>query len=343
MGCVMDEKKKALESSLESIVKELILEHSVLHAQVTSVVNKAVMSLADGKSCIRVLYNVIHGGFSYSKGFEDFTGKHGRVLAVPFIKAFGAHCRTLYPHVARMLDTYTSNNLDSMFCLVNSIVYTKSSIKRLEERECILDNAADEGNNKLKENGESYHVLYGEFEKLCKLYTRESLKGSIERVRNKLQSDLDKTVQDLLQCIASSCCTLPAEECMQRMIGNTDFMFDEEIAEAQKPYYERQNWAEVKKKNEGIVRLSFWDAAGLARWPGALWKCQTSYKYCVIKFLLRFPDVFTLPPTFDPESMNEKIGLLFASGEYASLDIAEVPAYVAWTINEYDGKEQVVY
>jgi hypothetical protein len=339
----MDEKKQALESSLESIVKELILEHRVSHAQVTSVVHKAVMSLADGKPCIRVLYNVIHGGFSYSKGFEEFTSKHGRVSAVPFIKEFGAHCRKLYPHVARMLDTYTSNNLNHMFNLVASIIDAKASIKRLEDRENILANTADEGTEKLKDEGGSYNVMYGDFDKLCKQYTYTSLQNSITRVRNKLQGGLDKTVQDLVQCIASSCCILSAEECMQALIDNHDFKFDEEIAEAEKPYYARQNWAEVIDGSKGIIRLSFWDAAGLVRWAGALWKCQTSYKYCVMKFLLRFPDVFKVPPTFDPETINEKLGLLFASGEYASLDIAEVPAYVEWTINEYDGKEQVVY
>lgn len=133
-----------------------------------------------------------------------------------------------------------------------------------------------------------------------------------------------------------------SETMIENIIHSLDYYFDAEQQDMKSPFFKRKNWRH--KHDNQSDPMEFEEAIkhyGETHW--AIWKCQMHYDEQAMRFLILFPSSLSIPSLDDDTKTEvyEKAGLLFASGKFSKLQIAEVPALVDWSLTSYQGLETV--
>lgn len=298
--------KQKLDTIIE-LSKELVLEHKIPQVLIYNEITKDLIKNINEKEYI--LYSACHGGFSFSDQFHNFCKKDiysKRSNMKTDIISFGKHLGEKYPLLLKMVNTYYINNL-------------KYQVNKSYTYKNLLDSL-----NKLKKNIEKLSVMdkslkiKGKLDFVCYMYNdfndiiSPNGKYTIQDLIDFYNNDIDKKSKEITEL---------EKELNNNVYTHLDYVFPDE------------NTFKFKK-------YSFLDAIdhyGLEHF--AIWKCQHKINEKVMRYLLAtrdFSDNDILEKTY------ETLGLIGASGKYANLDFAEIPAGLSWSISEYDGLEKII-
>lgn len=326
---------------LQSIVVDLVVNHSVPHQKIKNDIHEAVMEAVKDLPKIPVLYNKTYGGYGYSKHFRRckldvkidaaFSRHHHmRVCDVPYIEAYGKHCKNEFPFIARMIATYNARNLNGVCKYMHTLDYTHEKLQKTAAvKQRIME-------TDMSQFGDDCNVTYINVYCFCIddviKYNHSALVAFCNAQIELHQKTLHDTKALLLKDMGD-------EQMCDDMIASVTHLFEEEKEAESQAWYQKPKWNEVHVPDKGLIRLSFTHALSFYNESHfAVWKCQLHYREAPMRFLLLYPKYFI--EDIDMCSDME-MGLLCASDAYCKLAINYVPPLVHWSIEEYDGLESV--
>jgi len=317
--------------TIKLLAKDVVFQHGYTQKHLYEEITTYLEAHSTRKR--QILYNTVHGGFSYSKQFCEFAKierrDRERIDVVPTISVFGKHVATMHPIIFRMCYAYEVGELEKQLKNCQLVKNLKLRHKQLEVNYAIVEDVCHDchGDKCIDANTMPFTLSILEVRNEEPAKFREYTHEAIIALKQKMQSRLQELVEELSKAQS----TVDLE-----MLASLDHNFPEEIEQNKLAWYERKQWAEPKKQ-----RLTFLDAVNLyGEDHFAIWKCQHHYKEEAMRYLILCPDTCQRPYNSDIlERVYTKLGLVAASGAYASLAIEEVPWELSWSVFEYDGLE----
>ena len=287
------------------------------------------------------MYNNHYGGFGFSDDFTDYNQDVkdyavDRVEIIKQIKEYGASKYDQYKYFAQLATIYVHYELDKVFDTVYYLIIDK---KTLADQHQVLNKfhtkSDDDFGPEALPNKDVIHYFYNDntdkyINKFASQYSKPSLIWRVQEDIQKTEKAIEKHYSNIKQ----------PRDIVDMMVDSYRYLFPEEIANNQKPFYERKPWNE-----KDLDKLTFIEAINHyqeTHW--AIWKCQYTFNEDVMRFLILHPHIYGLPHSVTKELKDKivtKIGLMCASSKYCNLVIGEAPQLLHWYIGEYDGKESI--
>lgn len=291
-----------------------------------------------------VVYNTVHGGFSYSDQFCKFAdvdeGYGERENRLAEIIKFGKHVAKMHPHIFRMCVTYEICGLRQQVNVCRDIERLESCKKNLVSNLTVIQDVMKVG----VYNGT---LILGENELQTKVMGFEFVEGTeklYEDCKNIYAHDSLCRLEELVDARIAKLCVKLDEMLVGAnldMLGTLKRKFFEEEQNDKLHQYQRHKWTSSEKK-----KLTFLDAISYyGEKHFAVWMCQSSYNAHAMRYLLMCPEAITTDSDCGdeiPEQVYIDLGLVAASGEYCALGIAYVPSELSYSILEYDGLESIL-
>lgn len=308
-----------MQAKLDEILRlsrEIVFDYGMKQKEIYKAITKHLLD-SSTKSTY-VAYNDCYGGFSLSDQFSEFVNaRHDAILSYrkyashDNIIAFGKMLCDKYPKVSSMLNIYHKHNLEH------------------QTSQCITYNTYQQHQAKMKKNLETLMSLPRDM----RIHTTDVLKGlvyacmyrmvtvaedkngkyTVQQLLDELQIEIDETIED-----------------MEDMYPTLNLS----ILNALKH-------ESIKDSNTEKTSYSFLTAIEkYGESDNVIWDYQSHVRGTAMKCLLLMNDTFVDDEPLD-EYVYELFGLMGASGRYACLKFAKVPAELSWTISEYDGLESV--
>lgn len=314
-----------------TLAKELVasgLSQGELYNQVRS----SLLEEASNQPKARVAYSACYGGYGYSESFERYTASRGLVSehenskahrqgVVPLFTGFGIQVSKELPQVATTLHQYVHYGLQEAFQDLSTVSSYRFSLKQARDNRDLLEH--------LK--------LFGSGTSPSRLDVTGKKFPNDRFTRASLESAIDEAIAFYDGYISSALERLHAKfgkDTVELMEASMKRLYPEEREDLKRHHSLRTVYNEPNGE-----RIDF--STALEHYkdsPWAAWECQEHIDKKAARFLLEHPDAL---PTPEDDPPYELIGLLFATGPYAKLEIAEVPAVLDWSVGEYDGWESV--
>lgn len=326
---------------ITDVAQELVFKHGVPQSELYAEITRRLEEQCTEKEY--VLYNTCYGGFSFTAAFRKFAQlehniEYERTGMYEPIKEFGKHMVQKHPLLLDMVSAYYVHDYTSEFTLCHQYKTTLESRDMLAENLNTLYRLKQEygGNAYMVDkfnrppvsnlslmqynplNTDNYCFDTSRLHKNDDAYTLDDVIRYLEDQLKIYQEKVEKAAVGLDQA------------CLQTIM----YKFPEEVANDALPRYQRKKWT------DDMYFLKALNNYGVEHF--VTWKCQklldeTHMRHILIHNLHR-----TTPASNSAmERCYTTIGLLCASGKYASLDFAEVPKGMSWSIGEYDGYECV--
>lgn len=303
--------------------------------------------------------------------------------AVQYILPFGNYILDKYPILKAILVIYHHSKLNDIVSTINSMYYTQDKLKALYKRRdelgCCLSTEYLHGNKMIKmeslddnsNNGDinddndnsdtsdtsdtsDEYNIYGETVYALLHYNHVDFEGYTKKCYEELLVAMDKEVDETLTKLDEK-----KTNCISKH-KLTDTNFDE----IRMIIYSLMKNAESYSLHDyNLHDYTFLEAIkkyGVD--DNRIWKHQKRYdklalQYLMIKSKQCIPQIFKETYVYDfvlsnsyikinDKDYNEVVrsfGLACASSQYSSLEIAEVPEYISWSVGEYDGLESIVF
>ena len=295
---------------IKSQVVDLIVNHGIQHKTIIKEIRKALEEASLNLPQLRILYCGSHGGYEYTKEFEEYLNEHKRPNSInhriddlKYISDFGLLYITKYPHIEDYIRKYIYYDLAKVFYNICDIVMAKNKINIMQDNYNIVKElktvfASDKAIEVIPEW--DLYCQKKNFIKLVPNYTKEMLLTSFE---NTIQKYNDK---------------------IEVLYQNLENKFTKHVINMMIETYSLSKY-DLDERDSFINSLN--------------WRDQGYFDRSAMEFLERYEELL---PEFDAISVSEKVGLLFASTQYCNLKIGKVPCLLDWTISEYDGMESII-
>lgn len=295
-----------------------------------------------------------------------------RRQAVQYILPFGHYILEKYPILKTILVIYHHCKLNDIVNVISSMYYIEENLKSLCKRRddlehCLaveyihgdkvikkysLDDVDSDGELEDLEyyaNEETKYALihfnHVDFEG----YTKESYEELITSISKEVDGIKTKLEKDKAYCISDYNITETTFYQMKNIINNLM-----KNVESFTNMHNKYDYNFI----EAITKFGVDD--------NRIWKHQQRYNKLALQYLMTLLQE-CIPQEFNQDfnrnyvydfvisnsyiSINDEeynkivkdFGLLCASSQYCSLEIAEVPEYISWSIGEYDGLEKIIF
>lgn len=304
----------SLVSKLHEIVIELVSKHYMTHEQIKKEIFNAILSLSKDLPKIQVLYNDCHGGrFSFDCYFYEFMESN---IVNQYISDERLQRRIDYVSVIEKYGMFCKQKyptIEKMIKIykkyeIDNVISKQSLINMINEYIKTVESKPDDFFQNIESNviiSNYYMFNVSRYKQYSKQSLLDTLNSQIKIQKEYISNNIfNNKLLDLLQ----DYCNLNKTTNKEQL--DTDFSF----AEA------------VKKYGENNI---------------SIWMYQNYYsKSSSMEFILNYIDLFDITDYTDCSDLE--IGLLFASGAHAKLQVAEIPQFLDWRIHmEYDGLEQI--
>lgn len=304
-----------MQGKLDQILRlshELVFDHGVKQDVIFKEITKHLRKTSTKKEY--VLYNDCHGGFSYSDEYCEYAKVYKRECKRhgyrDKIISYGKMLCDKYPKVASMLHKYHTLNMkhETSKCLKYRTLKKNKDMmeKNLSQFLQLPSGTRIEYGDVLQ--GIVYSCMYS----MVSLKMNPKGKYQVQQLIDLLKSHIHDTSQEIQDVYPSL--MLPILEHLDNKTVNTD---------------------------RKLSKLTFISAiTQLGESDPNIWNYQKHVCSTTMKCMLLMDDHAPNAEALD-EYVYECFGLLGASGTYACLKFAEVPAELSWNISEYDGLEHV--
>ena len=331
-----------MESAKERLVSaamDLFENHGVNQGDMFSWIREELQGCEAGREKMDVLYNVCHGGFSFSSKFVDFVDTdiddddpRDRIRAAPFIIPFAEHilAHESMHGLRDILQLYHIYNFHKIHNSINEIVTIKQGLLNVVEGSALLDaylleSAKEHG--MVKDAGGVRDMMtllqwkrnFSKFSRRALLRVQEMYReGSLQRsLEEELENEMNKLVRGLLPTL------LPTRQ-IEKLIS---FM-----SQTSNPQY-----AGDRVFVHALLRYGYKDVR--------TWRNQQTYDGRLVMFLMQHVSgsegTLAIDRGIDREVL-QTFGLLCAAGMSCRMAVCQVPSRMGWHIEEYDGAESIV-
>lgn len=312
----------------------LFSQHNVKQDEMFKWIRDAITESAASKPCVRILYNSVHGGYSFSKEFKEFIAdkvdtviQHElRTKTVPYVQPFGKHVLDMYDGLRTHLYAYHVSDLHKILKHVVLIYHYKTQLANFIANAKALDIYLKNPNASCDvETSHFTHVSYltsqGHVTQWCPKYTRADLEKLQKQAK---EGSYKRQIENDLAAAEEAALAVVSRETLDDFLAHY-----KTIIEVGSRDRDRKTLVTLLSEQGYSQDMSIWEP-------------QYNYKVPIITYIIK-RDIRAASPD-DPNiiaRIEEDFGLVCASGTYASLAIAEVPAGMSWNVAEYDGKEEV--
>ncbi len=327
-----------LMNELCEICIKLVRDKGVKHSSIISKISETLEEESDKCQKILVLYNCVYGHFHFSKHFQEYTALHishfdylddhdMRVVYANRMSDYGRFVVESYPIIlefVRICECLKVKKMIELLYQIHNLRYVIINIKQnwrvLEER-VNGDNMIDMAKNK---RVTKYTMIQTSV--LWETFPKERL---IEAYNNK-----DGLYTDLVNLHEIELKNLMNHELITALPEHFIEFFDSHIA--RKHYYpeKRQTFMSVYilGKDDPWQHQRYFNKDRMSMLWNAYWKNKDIYD-----FLISMLEDFSYSEDWYPT-----IGLMAASGQECKLEMAHIPCFVDWRVEDCDGMEEIV-
>jgi hypothetical protein len=363
----------AMMNALTDVVKDLVINQQVPHRKIVQHVQKVVLDIGRELPKVRVLYCDSYGGYGLSMKFTKFvhdtTGgveehwKHSndeRVNLVKYIAPFGSHIMDSYKMLRRVVMLYTHYDLSTLVSCARYVHTYTSDIQKLEKDmktiQTYIENAGCQGDKVYtKQQLKDVSFMYYRIEEG---YTADAYTTFYNTMLHQVEMQKKRQQEKKEELRRSYKGSPEAWVVLYDDVERIVFLLkqdDKTFAEVERNRKRRDFIKEVDV--QGDSDSSVWSLKFQSKYD------ELGMRYLYIKygegdgegnveteepgsrkvydFLVTKKEIDVSEDTY--AKMAERVGLLCASTKYCDLKIDEVQQYVDWHIDEYDGKEKIVY
>lgn len=330
-----------IKEQLISNAVTLFSRHGVKQEAMFQWIRDAIAASVASQPCVRVLYNNVYGGFSFSKEFEEFIkDKVGMAVqhkmrkeAVQYMQTFGKHvldntdiCNGLRAN----LYAYYSSDLHAILDDVILIHHYKIQLTNFVTNANALDIY-------LKNPNASCDVETSYFTSIsylasaepvtywCPKYNRADLQKLQAQAR---EGSYKRQIENDLATAEEAALAVVSRETLDDFLAHYKEVVDVDVSSYSRDTDHRRTFMRLLSEKGYSQNMSIWES-------------QYNYKVPIITYIIKRDLRAPVPEDNIIARIEEDFGLVCASGKYASLAIAEVPAGMSWKVTEYDGKEEI--
>lgn len=348
--------------ALDDIVRHLVLNKGISHHQILQHIRSIITGLSKDLPKLKVLYNNQHGGFGFSDAFDKFVEENGaeaheydfdaRIEYVQYIQPFGELVMSKYPMLRRMFAVYKYYNISTMVdCAIQTYYSDRDLVryaKRLTKLQHLLSDPDMHGNkvadcdngtplyNMLNYNidlsghtAATYELCISEVQKCiedCKIKRQKNKDDYVKENPSLKWNEIYQLLEPIVHQILEEKWGTTTKTCKMSFC---DTLFDLGDSDA-------NTWASLNNQNFCTSAMRFLRIVHQDNEKPILPEGdRTVYDFLVTHSLIEIPE-----DMYNKLAMD--VGLLCASSKHCTLKIGEVPKYVDWSIDEYDGRESIV-
>lgn len=344
--------------TIKSLAIELIKD-GISHKNIVKAINQAILDESKQLPKIPVLCNRSSGGYHLTDYFKHFVAKQNdlieghhyqsneyRIYAASIMSHFGRHICETFPNLKELIKLYLSTDITTHVLLASKYSRSKSMIDRYSQAkqrlETFLQNTSD--SHIQSSTSMSTFTFHHFFDKNTSLVTfsRDSLHKFLDNLDYK---QIIKGYITQIQGVENDSMWINLPECVK--VSLIEFASSEICKKIMRLSYHHE-----KSFMESLVHYGEKDPT--------IWNNQSFYGRCAMTYLSMiyhsscelnesqrayefYREISQQINTPEIENLEETIGLMCASSQYATLAINYVPKYIDWTICEYDGMESIMY
>jgi len=342
------EKEQEHELCLCNSAWSLIKDYGYSMKKVFETIKKKIEEKSKDLPPIPVLYNGCYGGYALSEAFLSFVNEKSpqvfhnmcrmsdnecRILYGEHIIPYGKYIENKYPIVYDMIRILHTSNISNIITHMEMLVHKMKSYDTIDFNMKRLNDYLE---NPLPIKPIDTSSKPGKYI-LLTLIDPQLYRYDLEALRTFKESiDLDNIKSECLLAID----TLRSSDILT-YVPDSIQTFIENFLKALRP-----SDISIGSKMEFMKAVDLYGEIDPAIWDHQNYGESKTFKF-LTHAINHAPDVYNFFSSVHTESDKEediyqKVGLLCASGPYASLEIAYIPPYMPWNISEYDGIESII-